>query len=142
MALGDTVWLALDVEVPEGRLYVGLCGDDACSVVRVRGADGNTMGYSTALLTTNSVSGRGDDLQEVGDGGTATTLRWQFESLHDSYVSASRSKSGPWASVRAAATSSWCGVRRGPPTATCSRSGWRTTLTTRPSYRWRRAATA
>lgn len=65
MAVGDTLWLSLSVAYPDGRLYLGLCGEDSCSVVRVRGADGSSMGFSTAVLATNSVSGRGSDLQQL-----------------------------------------------------------------------------
>ncbi|XP_034244413.1 uncharacterized protein LOC117647040 [Thrips palmi] len=64
MAVGDTLWLSLSVAFPDGRLVLGLCSEISCGVVRVRGADGDTMGFSTAVVATNSVSGRGSELQQ------------------------------------------------------------------------------
>ncbi|KAK3921996.1 Alcohol dehydrogenase 1, partial [Frankliniella fusca] len=64
LGLGEQLWISLDADAPLGRLYLGLCGDASCSVVRVRGVDDGRMGYSTAVIDTNSVSGRGDDLAE------------------------------------------------------------------------------
>ncbi|KAE8737461.1 hypothetical protein FOCC_FOCC017073, partial [Frankliniella occidentalis] len=64
MAPGDALWISLDANEAQGRLYLGLCGDTSCSVVRVRGVEDNKMGYTTAVIDTNSVSGRGDDLAE------------------------------------------------------------------------------
>ncbi|XP_034244980.1 flocculation protein FLO11-like [Thrips palmi] len=70
MALGERVVVRLDV-TRDGLLDVGLCGDRGCGVVRITGVDDNTMGWSSRITTTNSVTEeRGQTLQQASGPGS------------------------------------------------------------------------
>ncbi|KAK3921995.1 Xin actin-binding repeat-containing protein 2, partial [Frankliniella fusca] len=64
MEVGERVTVRLDVK-RDGLLDLGLCGDRACSVVRVTGAAGGAFGFSTRITSSNSVTEeRGQALQQ------------------------------------------------------------------------------
>ncbi|KAE8737462.1 hypothetical protein FOCC_FOCC017074, partial [Frankliniella occidentalis] len=66
MEVGERVIVRLNV-TRDGLLDLGLCGDRACSVVRVTGADDKgAFGYSTRITSSNSVTEeRGQALQQT-----------------------------------------------------------------------------
>ncbi|KAJ1521329.1 hypothetical protein ONE63_003005 [Megalurothrips usitatus] len=88
MEVGERVVLRLNV-TRDGLLDIGLCGDRACSVVRVtgvepQGAQGRAaMGFSTRITASNSVTEeRGQTLQQAaGPGSFPVDQSFTFEVL-------------------------------------------------------------